>query len=85
MFIAGVKCLSVGERTNKTWPIHTMEYFVNVYFIFEREERERGRGSASREGSGRERDAESEAGSRLRAVSKEPDAGLELTNREIMT
>ena len=30
-------------------------------------------------------DAESEAGSRLPAVSTEPDMGLELTNREIMT
>ena len=28
---------------------------------------------------------ESEAGSRLRAVSTEPEAGLELTDREIMT
>ena len=33
----------------------------------------------------REGDTESEAGSRLRAVSTEPDAGLEPTNREIMT
>ena len=33
----------------------------------------------------REGDTESEAGSRLWAVSTEPDAGLELTNREIMT
>ena len=32
----------------------------------------------------REGDPESQAGSRLRAVSTEPDAGLELTNREIM-
>ena len=32
-----------------------------------------------------ERDTESQAGSRLRAVSTEPDAGLELVNREIMT
>ena len=30
-------------------------------------------------------DTESEAGSRLRAVSTEPDAGLELTNHEITT
>ena len=30
-------------------------------------------------------DTESEAGSRLRAVSTEPDAGLEFTDREIMT
>ena len=34
---------------------------------------------------GRERDTESEAGSRLQAVSTEPDAGLELRSREIMT
>ena len=32
----------------------------------------------------RETEAESEAGSRLRAVSTEPDVGLELTNHEIM-
>ena len=32
-----------------------------------------------------EGDAESKADSRLQAVSTEPDAGLELMNREIMT
>ena len=37
-------------------------------------------GEAEREG-----DTESEAGSRLRAVSPEPDAGLELADCEIMT
>ena len=37
----------------------------------------------SRGGAEREGDTESEAGSRLRAVSTEPDAGLEPTNREI--
>ena len=36
-------------------------------------------------GSEREGDTESEAGSRLGAVSTEPDAGLKLTDREIMT
>ena len=36
-------------------------------------------------GSEREGDTESETGSRLRAVSPEPDVGLELTEREIMT
>ena len=36
-------------------------------------------------GSEREGDTESKAGSRLRAVSTEPDAGLELTDHEIMT
>ena len=37
-------------------------------------------------GGGAERggDTESEAGSRLRAVGTEPDAGLELKNHEIM-
>ena len=39
----------------------------------------------SRGGAEREGDAESEAGSRLRAVSTEPDVGLELMDREIMT
>ena len=36
-------------------------------------------------GAKRERETESEVGSRLRAVSTEPNAGLELTNPEIMT
>ena len=36
-------------------------------------------------GTEREEDTESEAGSRLRAVSTEPDEGLELTDCEIMT
>ena len=38
------------------------------------------RGGAEREG-----DRDSEAGSGLRAVSTEPDVGLEPTGREIMT
>ena len=45
----------------------------------EREERE-SRGGAERGGN-----TESEAGSRLRAVGTEPDAGLEPMNHEIMT
>ena len=36
-------------------------------------------------GAEREGDTTSETGSRLRAVSPEPDAGLELTDREIVT
>ena len=36
-------------------------------------------------GAEREGDTGSEAGSGLRAVSPEPDAGLELVDREIMT
>ena len=44
-------------------------------------ERERTSGG----GTEREGDTESEADSRLWAVSTEPDTGLELTNRKIMT
>ena len=51
-------------------------------FIFERQ---RQRQSVSRQGVEREGDTESKAGFRPWAVSAEPDAGLELTNREIMT
>ena len=36
-------------------------------------------------GAERERDTESEAGSRLRAISPEPNAGLKLTDHEIVT
>ena len=36
-------------------------------------------------GAEKEGDPESEAGSRLRAINTEPDAGLEPTNCEIMT
>ena len=39
----------------------------------------------NRGGSEREGDTESETGFRLRAVGTEPDAGLELTDRKIMT
>ena len=48
--------------------------FFNVYFLLREREREH-----MSEG-----DTESKAGSRLRAVSTEPDAGLELMNPEIM-
>ena len=46
---------------------------------------ERDRARQSRGGAEREGDTESEAGSRPRAISTEPDAGLELTDREIVT
>ena len=39
----------------------------------------------NRRGSEREGDTESETGSGVRAVSTEPDRGLELMDREIMT
>ena len=52
----------------------------NVYSFFERQRQSVSRGGAEREG-----DTESEAGSRLWTDSTEPDAGLELTDCEIMT
>ena len=51
--------------------------FFNVYLFLRQRETE-GEGQ-------REEDTESEAGSRLRAVSTEPNAGLKLTGYEIMT
>ena len=53
--------------------------FFNVYF-WDRERQSMNEGGAEREG-----DTESEAGSRLWAISPEPDAGLELMDREIVT
>ena len=51
-------------------------------FIFERD---RQRQSASGGGAEREGDTKSEAGAKLRAVSTEPNTGLELVNCKIMT
>ena len=50
-----------------------------IYF-WDRERQSMNGGGAKREG-----DTESETGSRLRAISPEPDVGLELTDREIVT
>ena len=56
-------------------------FFVNVFIYFwDRERQSMNGGGAEREG-----DTESETGSRLRAISPEPDAGLELTDCEIVT
>ena len=55
-------------------------FFYMYLFLRDRERQSTSWGGAERKG-----DTESEAGSRLRAVSTEPHAGLELTNREIMT
>ena len=51
-------------------------------FIFERDRQTE---SVSEERAEREGDTESEAGSRLRAVSTEPDVGLKPINSETMT
>ena len=54
-------------------------FFFNLFIV------ERERQSMSREGAERGGGTESEAGSGLRAVSTEPDAGLEPAHREIVT
>ena len=59
------------------WVVST--FVFKCSFIFEG-----GRQTVSRGGAEREGDTESETGSRLAAISTEPDEGLELTNREIM-
>ena len=56
-----------------------LKLFFNVY-LFLRERQSVSWGGAEREG-----DTESEAGSRIQAVSTEPDVGLELSNCEIIT
>ena len=65
-------------------------FFLNFYFNFffkvfyfyfwDRERQSMNGGGAEREG-----DTECEAGSRLRAISPEPNTGLELMDREIVT
>ena len=55
--------------------------FFKVYLILKKRERQ----SMSGGGSKREGDTESEAGSRLAAVSTEPNARLKPTDHEIMT
>ena len=59
--------------------------FLNIYFFLTERDRETERQSMSGGGAEQERDTESEAGSRLRAVTTEPDTGLELTDLEIVT
>ena len=51
-----------------------------IYYFWERERDSVSKGRAEREG-----DTESEAGSRLWALSTEPDMGLELTSYAIVT
>ena len=61
-------------------PSSSVSCSVLFLMFIERQTQSMSGGGAEREG-----DTESEAGSRLQAVSTEPDVRLELTNREIMT
>ena len=71
----------VGRLTDCATQAPLFLIFFNIYlFLRDRERQSMSRGGAEREG-----DTESETGSRLWAISTEPDVGLELTDREIMT
>ena len=72
---------SHGGEGRVTVP-HFIFFFFQRFFIYfwDRERQSMNGGGAEREG-----DTESERGYRLQAVSPEPDAGLELTDREIVT
>ena len=63
------------------WFSGSFVFFKKMFTYFWETERQ----SASRGGAEREGDTESEAGSRLRAVSTEPDVGPEPTKGEVMT
>ena len=68
-----------------SWSLISKDFFFNFFFnvfiyFWDRERQSMNGGGAEREG-----DTKSETGSRLRAISPESDAGLELTDREIVT
>ena len=60
--------------------IYLKKIFLTFIYFWDRERQSMNGGGEEREG-----DTESEAGSRLWAISPEPDAGLELTDRKIAT
>ena len=74
--------MNLVNRWTGGFVILFFEIFFNILILFLRgtEGQSMSRGGAEREG-----DTECEAGSRLRAVSTEPDVRLDPTNYEIMT
>ena len=77
--IPDVKRLVSDIEWTHMFCIFFLIFFRFIYF-WDRERQSMNRGGAEIEG-----DTESETGSRLQAVSTEPNTGLEPTNREIMT
>ena len=70
-----------GTYFLKNFSSSLKNFFVSIYsFLRDRERQRVSGGGAEREG-----DTESETAPRLRAISTEPNMGLELTNHEIMT
>ena len=78
-----LKCGYQGPKFVSLFHLICVNLFIyfNIYLFLRQRETEHEWGRVRE----REGDTESETGSRLWAVSTEPDAGLELTNREIMT
>ena len=76
------KTLKLEPPSMSSIKLRTVQKLFLMFTYFSDRERQsmNGMGGAEREG-----DTEPEAGSRLRAVGPEPDAGLELTDREIVT
>ena len=71
--------VTINAPTVRCYYLKQFFFFFKVYLFF------RERKSVIWVRAEREGDTESAAGSRLRAVSTERQAGLKLTNREIMT
>ena len=79
-FIEGHQCLLPYSLFIILCPLKSLSQSVFILFLRERER------DKARVGEGqRARETESEAGSRLQAVSTEPDRGLKLTDCEIVT
>ena len=79
------RMLLVTVRDACNTPTFFSWYIIYLFFYYLLILRERDRQNTSGGGVDGEGDTEPEAGSGLRAVSTEPNAGLELTNREIMS
>ena len=60
--------------------LYFISFFSTFIYFWDREKQSMNGGGAEREG-----DTESETGSRLRAISPEPDGGLELADRGART
>ena len=70
-----------GENNIKLEGFFSCFVLIFFYTLFTFDRQNTSGGGAERDNG----DTESEAGSKLWAVSTEPDAGLELTNHEVMT
>ena len=85
MLVSSLACRDCDWTAPGSTPPVLSDFFIFIFFNVYLLLRDRETQSVSRGGVEREGDTESKAGSRLQAVSTEPIAGLEPTNREIMT